>query len=93
MEITICELDDVDNSSDLFSHFQANGIGYNHWSDEATYGWQYIFASKGVQSNARFEIGRVDKPRTLYIKYKERECVRYFTFHHHEIGIKIEIGV
>ena len=21
-----------------FSHFQANRIGYNHWSDEATYG-------------------------------------------------------
>ena len=64
-----------------FSYFQANCIGYNHWSDEATYGWQYIFASKIVQWNAKFEIGQVVKPRTLYIKGKERESIMEVDLH------------
>lgn len=53
------------------------------------HGWQYNFASKIVQWNVGFEVGEV-KLRTLRIKGKERECVRYFTFHCHGIGMKME---
>ena len=64
-----------------FSHFQANCIGYNHWSDGAPCGWQYIFASKIVQWIARFEIGQVVRPRTLCIKAKERDSIKEVDLH------------